>query len=372
MKCEVFIFEHDIQKYPPILSIIYFLLEQKKELHIIGSCPNQELIDDITKRGGSFYNIIDNDVSSNKLIKLTRLINFKRRSIKIISNINKNLINKVWLFGETSIWLFANLFDKYKCVAYLFEVPSLSVATRYKLLSPGIDYQKILQGADKVVCCEYNRAHITKSYFNLRDLPIIIPNKPFEVKLSDLSIDLPEQAKNKKIILYQGIFNYPERKMDELCDAMEYLSDDFVLCLMGSDNYYKDKLRDKYSNSNKIVFLPYVAAPNHLNITKLAYIGFLSYSAEIGNIVNSLNTLYCAPNKVFEYSMFSIPMLSNDIPALTSLFEKYDAGISTNLDIDNIVDAVREIDENYDKYSLGSKSFNNSVNLKKLYLKILE
>ena len=372
MKSEIIVFEHDIQKYPPILSVIYFLLERNKKVYIISCCYDQSLIDDINLKGGVFYNIIDNDVYSNSLIKLIRLYKFKNKTNKIIASIDEENVDKVWLFGETSIWLFGHLFFTYKCVAYLFEVPNFSVSTRYRLLSPTLNYQKVLQAADKVVCCEYNRAHITKSYFDLNQLPIVIPNKPLELTIARLEMDLPPQLINKKIILYQGIFNYPERKMDDLCDAVQELDEEFVVCLMGSDNDYKNRLKEKYASSERIIFLPYIPAPHHLNITKLAYIGFLSYYAESGNIKNSLNTLYCAPNKTFEYSRYSIPMLSNDVPALTSLFDKYNAGKSTTLLKNDITDAIMEIDSNYESYSIGSKIFYDSVNLRELYLKVLE
>ena len=372
MKYEIVVFEHDIQKYPPILSIIYYLLEKKKKVCVISCCYDLKLIDDITSKGGVFYNIIDNDIHSNQLTKLVRLFKFKKKTNKIISNFDHEKINKIFLFGETAVWLLGHLSFSYKCVAYLFEIPNLVVSTRYKLLSPKLDYQKVLQAADKVVCCEYNRAHITKSYFNLDVLPLVIPNKPLELDLTELGIEVPPQLYDKKVILYQGIFNYPERKMDDLCDAVEDLDEEFVVCLMGSDNEYKNFLKAKYALSDRIIFLPYIPAPQHLNITKLAYIGFLSYYAESGNIKNSLNTLYCAPNKIFEYSKFSVPMLSNDVPALSLLFNRFDAGVATDLSKENIIKAVKKIDSRYEEYSIESKRFYDSVDLKKLYLEILK
>ena len=48
----------------------------------------------------------------------------------------------------------------------------------------------------------------------------------------------------------------------------------------------------------------------------MASIGVLSYFPRSGSIGRTLNPLYCAPNKIFEYSKYGIPMISNDVPAL--------------------------------------------------------
>lgn len=372
METDVLIFEHDVHKYPPILSIINFLMERKHKIVFIGCCYDEDLINRVKDNGVEFYNIIDNNVKSNNLRKFARLTAFKRDVGTIVNKINIKDTDRVWLFGETCIWLLNSLVYRFKCITYLFEMPHLSVSFKYKLLSPNINYKQVLQKAFKVICCEYNRAHITRSYFNLPELPLIIPNKPYGFTLKNESKVIPRQLVGKKVILYQGIFNYPERKMDDLCDTIELLDDDFVICLMGSDNVYKESLKKKYSFSNRIVFLPYIPAPLHLEITKHAYIGYLSYFGESGNIRNSLNTLYCAPNKVFEYSRFSIPMLSNDVPALDYLFEKYNAGLTSKASKESVFKQIMKIDAEYVRFSSGSKALYDAVDLESIYLEIIK
>lgn len=372
MKTEIIIFEHDIQKYPPILSIINYLLNNKRKVVIISCCRSQELIDYIEKKGGSFFNIIDNNVRANSIEKFFRLLLFKRKTLNIVksfSNINDTV---VWLFGETAIWLFPKVFSEFRCIAYLFETPNFEVYPRYKMISPSLNYKKVLGQAAKVVCCEYNRAYITKSFFGLDQDPIVIPNKPYHPNLGDhIEIELGEQLTGKKIILYQGIFNYPERKMDSLCDAISKLPDEFVLCLMGGDSPYKSQLKEKYKESKRIFFLPYVQAPKHLSFTKKAYIGFISYTAESDNIRNTLNTLYCAPNKIYEYSQFSIPMVSNRLPALTMLFDKFESGIAVESTKESLAEAIMTLDANYERYAIGARKMYEDVDLEKLYSGLL-
>lgn len=369
----ILVFEHDIQKYPPILSVINYLFSLNKEIVLIGYSSNISFIDDFKQRGGVFYNVITNRVTDNFYIKIINYFRFKNSVYKIISNFESNE-SKLWLFGEPCIWLLHDLVNKFESNLYLFEIPSFKVNLRYRMFSPIINYAKTLRSASKVVCCEYNRAHITKSFFQLDELPVVIPNKPY---ILDHEIDeshttnLIKKLNGRKIILYQGIFNYPERRMDEFCEAMSLLSSEYLLCLMGSENDYKKKLKRKYEGDN-IIFLPYISAPNHLAITKLAHIGILVYNAEEGNIENTLNTLFCAPNKIFEYAKYGIPMISNDVPALNNIFSINKCGQTIPvLNKITIAAAILEIFSNYSIYSTGSTKFFEKSNLNELYSKLL-
>jgi glycosyltransferase involved in cell wall biosynthesis len=120
----------------------------------------------------------------------------------------------------------------------------------------------------------------------------------------------------------------------------------------------------KRYESDRVLFLPFIKAPHHLYITKLARIGFLTYFPITGNIEQILNVLYCAPNKVFEYAQFGIPMLSNALPALNHIYSEYKCGLSVqSFNPKKLAEAIVEIDENYDFYSSSSKSFFESLDV---------
>ncbi|MDM1405489.1 hypothetical protein HX039_15480 [Myroides marinus] len=362
----ILIFEHDVLKYPPILSVITFLLSQNKNVILLGYCSDKNFIEDFRKRGGNFFSMIENNVEDSVAKKLWNYFLFKKRVFKWLKTFNKEN-NKVWLFGEQCTWLLHKIVYKYDCNVYLFEIPSFKVNLKYRVLSRSLNYKKVLQHTTKVICCEYNRAHITKSFFQLKELPIVIPNKPnyAEVNTSNKLVEtFINKYCNKKIILYQGIFNYPERRLDEFCEAIGFLPDEYILVLMGSDNDYKNYLKEKYE-SERIVFLPYIAAPHHLSITKCAYIGILVYNGEGGNIENTLNTLYCAPNKVYEYAKYGIPMISNDVPALSLFFGEYNNGeVLKELSTTYIREIIEKINQDYIEYSTNSsKSYSRCVSI---------
>ncbi|SEJ29147.1 hypothetical protein SAMN04488018_12213 [Myroides marinus] len=364
----ILIFEHDIVKYPPILSFISFLFQENKKIVLIGYCSDEYFIRDFIDNGGVYYNVIDNKLEDNIVKKMFRYLLFKKRVKGIVKEFDEKYC-RIYFFGEKCAWLLYTIVSNYSSVIYLFETPTFVVELKYRLLSPMLNYKEVLQRAYKVVCCEYNRAHITKSYFSLKELPIIIPNKPIVKSVEKKDISELEDLVDKKVILYQGIFNYPERKLDEFCLAMEYLPEDYVLCLMGGDNKYKAILKSKYS-SDRIRFLNYVTPPMHLQITEMAYIGILVYNSGGNNISETLNTLYCAPNKIYEYSKFSIPMISNDVPALDFLFKKFKCGEISCDEAQSIASKILEIDKFYSNYSKGSTLLYNSVDLRELYFKI--
>lgn len=368
----ILIYNHDIQKYPPILTAVKILLSLREKVIIIGYCSNKNTITDLQSQGVIYFETIINDTKENKIVKFFKLYSYRKKVNKIVAKEFEN-DSIIWVYGNENIWLLHKIIKKFKSILYLFESPQLKVGFRYKMISPFINYTKTMQNAWKVVCCEYNRAHITKSFFNLKELPLIIPNKPlFDLsKLNEISDKKLEMLfKTKKVILYQGIFNYPERRLDELCQSVEYLPEEYTVCLMGSEDHNKLRLKEKYE-SDRVVFLPYVSAPQHLEFTKKAYIGFLTYFSEASSIENAINTLYCAPNKIFEYSCFGIPMLANDVPGISVFFEKYEAGVVSEFEPIKLATKIIDIDKNYNKYSKGSFDLYNSVDIKFLFEQVI-
>lgn len=67
--------------------------------------------------------------------------------------------------------------------------------------------------------------------------------------------------------------------------------------------------------------LPYITAPYHLEVTSHAFIGILIYAPVYGTFTSPLNSIYCAPNKLYEFSHFGIPMIGNNIPGLNTLLK---------------------------------------------------
>lgn len=141
--------------------------------------------------------------------------------------------------------------------------------------------------------------------------------------------------------------------------------------LWGGGTSLYNELKNKYQ-SDRIVFLPFLPPPLHLEITKLAHIGILVYIVNGVPINHAINVLYCAPNKLYEYSKFGIPMIANDLPALNMVFSQNKAGVCLQtLSAEEISRAILEIDYDYDAYSKASNQLYSSIDMVDLVKTIL-
>lgn len=368
----ILIFKNDLAKYPPLITIIEILLKHKFKVTYIGFCGDNELTQNLIDKGLVYFQAIKDEVESCTLVKFVRFLKYRSRVYNLLSKIS-NTKSQIWIFGVQNIWVLHKAIFKYNSILYLFELPDFKIPINYRFFCSNSTYRHCLSYEHtKVVCCEYNRAHITKSYFSIPKLPYIIPNKPI-VANNNISSNINlANLRGKKIILYQGIFNYPERRLEELCQSINLLPQEFILVLMGGpENAYKKMLQNKYE-SPRVMFLPFVAPPIHLTITKLAYIGVLSYFPSSTDLQSTLNVLYCAPNKLYEYSSFGIPMIANDLPALSQTFRQYNAGLCTmQFTPDHLAALIKEIDNNYENYSQGALSLFNAVDIEALIVNLI-
>jgi glycosyltransferase involved in cell wall biosynthesis len=358
----ILIFNHDIKLYPPILSVVESLVSNGQSVVVVGFCSDQALITALNSKGAKYVEVIRNYHNDNAAQKLCKLFSYKRRVSTYVRKV-ASPATLLWIFGNENVWLLHSLVAKYKTVVYLFEVPELKISRRYRVFAPFANYADLMRSAYKVICCEYNRAHITKAYFGLKELPTVIPNKP-EVA-DDVAVDLSLAGlsnETRKILLYQGIFNFPERSLEAFCESIAYLPDDYIVVLMGPESAYKQYLKATYQ-SERVKFVSFISPPRHLCITSGSYIGFLNYFSPQGDIGACLNTLYCAPNKIFEYSKFGVPMIGNDVPALRVMLDGYGSGICVDhLTAQGIADAVKRISADYGRFKENSYKLYDSVN----------
>lgn len=173
--------------------------------------------------------------------------------------------------------------------------------------------KEIAQKAYKVVVPELNRARILQVWLQLKDSPVVLPNKPWThprtkymkpTHESTIAI-LKNYNPSKKIIIYQGHIE-KGRSLEPIIEAISDI-DNVEFWLMGIDHGYVAEL---LKMSDKVKYWGYVPAPYHLEVTSYADIGVMSY-----DLIN-LNHLYCAPNKVWEYLGFDIFFICNEVGSL--------------------------------------------------------
>ena len=304
--------------------------------------------------------------------RLKLLYIFKSVALKLIrKEYDSNSL--IWIVQSEMVGLLGKGVWGLDTVGHFLEVRNPNLSLGYKLLSIGSNYRESVRNLNKVICCEYNRGQITKWMFSLKETPIVLPNKPYwndsVVVDNEYTTTLKKKYTGKKIILYQGIID-TERHLESFISAINQMSEEYVFFIMGGRSKYAQELREKYE-SEKIVFVDFITPPLHLCVTKMCHVGVLSYTPNNEEIGNVINVLYCAPNKLYEYSRYSKPMIANENPALKYTFAEFKSGKSIDtMNSANIIGALAEIENNYDSYSKESKRLYNSVNLKEIIDKV--
>lgn len=292
---------------------------------------------------------------------------------KIISHRLNKKINE--LMDENSfLWVVNEMTVMYAGVSFLKNRDYFF--TVYELHNKNFANRNIIKAAGnakKVIVPEYCRAHIMKANYNLSKVPFVLPNKsdlPENQEPNEESKRIINELKalknnKKKLILYMGGIN-KERPLELLLNAIEG-SPEYKLVILGRSSPYLDELKSHFSN---IHYLGYLKPPHHLDIVKYVDIGVVLYVPI--NDSQALNAIFCAPNKIYEYSGNGIPILSNDIPALRLTIGNYKCGeLADFSDSDDILRAISNIEDNYSEYSENALKFYADTDIDKLLLNLL-
>ena len=381
MKSKIHIvMRNDLVILPAMESLITVLLEKGVQVHFLGKCSDIERKSYFARLGVVFEDVIY--TPQDKIYKtLLEQIRYRRLLKQYLSVNMNNDTDIIWFEYSDMAYIVYDIFKNYDYLIHFYEFQNLKYSWKFQLMYHRYSMVDFVKTAKAVIHCEYNRAHITRGLCALKSLPFVLPNKPYpdDIDFSntpsevfDLVDSLKRKIVDKKVILYQGIFAPNERRLDEFCDAIEQMTNEYLLIAMGHGGKYFEDLKKKYA-SVKIIFIPFIKSPYHLLVTQLAHVGVLSYFPLNGSYAGVLNPLYCAPNKIFEYSKFGIPMLSNDLPGLRSMYLEYGCGVIVHYPItpNSIVNALLRIFNNYENYSKGAHHFYSSVDFKGIVSEIL-
>jgi glycosyltransferase involved in cell wall biosynthesis len=154
-------------------------------------------------------------------------------------------------------------------------------------------------------------------------------------------------VRDKRVLLYQGHFGAGpaarRRNVEPIARALRELDGSYHLVLMGPRVAAVDYLQDRYSN---VSYVPYIPPPSHLEVTSHAHIGIATYGYD------DLNNVFCAPNKIWEYMGFGVPVLCQDIPGLRFTVAAADAGVCVDFEhTPQITGAINQIERDYSRYS---------------------
>lgn len=336
----IVIHKNKLTNMPPVISAILNLLELGHEVVLIDNEVDDYWHHRLEAAGVRIYEI----PSSGRtfLGKLKDYYIFRKSVFSILKKEMRDANNSLlWVEGANTIVSLGTQIKKYK---YVLQILELHEGSKFQLRA--ID--KVIHDAKAVFIPEYNRACIYQVWFNLRQRPYVLPNKPYFLPTTDELTNISKKyqdillkLKDKKILLYQGGISMT-RMLDQIAQANINIGRRFQLLLVGPEQD-KNTISKIQAIDNTAIHIPFLPAPDYLVFTSIAYIGYVCYKP------TSLNNLYCAPNKINEFSAFSVPMLGNDIPGLKYIFQETGSGvIADTSNVKDIMNKLEYIDENYD------------------------
>lgn len=162
-----------------------------------------------------------------------------------------------------------------------------------------------------------------------------------------------------KILLYQGGVQYG-RGLDILIEAVKYI-DNGVLVIIG-DGKLKEELIQKVEHENlteKVKFMAKVPLEELPSYTKQAYLAYQVLQN------TSFNHYSASSNKLFEYIMANIPVISCDFPEIKKVVEEENIGIT--VDANNPESVAAATQKLIDNPALREKFSRNCDNAKLKY-----
>lgn len=360
-KSVYYIVKSNLHYYPPCMSQIKMLQDEGANVIVLYGSSEPVAIEELNKRGieciklddprGKYKGIFD---------KANNWLTFRATLAKFLKKIDRES-DLLWFGNAESLLPMIGVIEKYSYAITYLELLDHK-KNRIKFL------RNISQHAKAVITCEETRSYLMQYWFGLKNLPYTIPNKPYDIKVAKNAPITTDKGKyviqklaGHKYLIYQGIFQNVEY-LEIVATVLRDCYPDIYFVMMGIDK------RGVFSKINKIytntINIDYIPSPLHLEITSNAYIGLLFYNPD------SLNKAFCAPNKIFEYSCFGLPIIGNDIPGLKNTIGIAGAGICTEFSYGKIKEAIGTIVNNYDKFSDNSfrfyKSVDNTVTINKI------
>jgi glycosyltransferase involved in cell wall biosynthesis len=149
--------------------------------------------------------------------------------------------------------------------------------------------------------------------------------------------DLPSDT---RIALYQGYFQ-ANRSLDALVRAAQYLARGNVIVLLGEGSHLGmvEEMIAELGVGDQIKIKSYVPHTELLSWTASADLGLTVFSRDI-----SVSLRYCLPNKLFEYLMAGLPVLTTPLDAVVDLIRRYEVGYEIeNMEPETVAAAINSM-----------------------------
>lgn len=350
-----------IFRCPPDISTLLMLKDLGHDVSLITCGINETMQHEFAQRHIAVH-VLNNCVDApSRVAKILQYRRFAKNVKRLLQQYPHDTL--LWLEGGSAIWSLGSMLRGRR---YVLQIQELWETTPRFFKAIG----KVIHQAEAVFMPEFARTSLYQVWFHLKQRPTVLPNKPYFLPtteaLAALRKNYPEYVRlfaEKKVLLYQGHINY-DRDLTAYVEAIRRLGPDYRLVLMGKD--YGAVQHYKEIDPN-IVHIDFIPAPDYLLMTSMAYIGILGYSPI------SENNIFCAPNKIYEYTAYGLPVLGNDIPGLYYIINQYHAGeIANEKNADALFEALQKLIAHYDDYSQGARRLFAAADNKETLRRALE
>ncbi len=189
----------------------------------------------------------------------------------------------------------------------------------------------VLSRVDRVIAVNQSRADVMVKELG-SPIPFIVPNLPVRTPPgeSPQKDDSPlsefaarhTAGEPRPILLYQGAL-MPGRALDRVLEAVPLVRTPFLLVLLGHKTPYLDSLLEIVRDqglSDRVAYHSGVGSDELPSYTVAADAGLVIYAK------TPLNNYLCAPNKLFEYCMASVPVIGCDFPEVRRVLDEFPVG----------------------------------------------
>lgn len=204
--------------------------------------------------------------------------------------------------------------------AHEFETETLDLSKIEKLIYRMLE-RILIRFADVVLTVSDSIASEYAKMYSI-DKPLLVLNCPsfVEVAKHNLFRENLDIGCDQKIFLYQGSLS-SGRGLDILLESFISLnSDEYVIVFMGY-GHLTEKIIEASHKHRNVYFHEAVKPEELLEYTSSADFG-VSFIEDA-----CLSYRYCLPNKLFEYLMAGVPVITSNLPEMKKFVEKYHVGL---------------------------------------------
>lgn len=202
---------------------------------------------------------------------------------------------------------------------------------------------KVIKIADKCVAADEKRIKVMKEYYNTdRYIHEYRNISSLPHTTSSIVEEFPFDTEKIKII-YAGVLT-SNRGIEKLITAAGKI-ENIQLILVGDGPAKRDIADLTEKNVKSYIIHDKVKYDQLYPIISMCDIGYVYYSN------NTLNNIYSASNKVYEYLSAGVAILANDNQNVKKVIERYNVGLSG----DDLDYAMEQVIQELDMYQLNAK-----------------